>query len=173
MTVLVGRERRSGALIAHTVRKKGTGGGWIIHQLQGDVNRLAWSKKTRTGCDSEPALLLVKKVAILRTGETLIESALVGDSRANGRAETAVLPLEKQMRVITWLLTHAADLITMMCQIKSDGRTAYQRVKGRHHTDDRVRRVSQGPRKGHETEMAVRNMVGKALRVRRTCDFHF
>ena len=46
VTLLVGRERRSCALIAHVVPKKGTGGGLIIHQLELVVRRLGCSKKS-------------------------------------------------------------------------------------------------------------------------------
>ena len=77
VTVLVGRERWNV-----------TSGGW------------GRSKKIMIRCGSEPAILdLANKLADLRTGQTLIEIALVGDSWANGRAEKAVQTLEKQERV--------------------------------------------------------------------------
>ena len=80
-------------------------------------------------------------------GETLMDDALVGDSRMVVQRERAVQTLEKQVRAMklstesslgrmksvkhpaySWLVMHAPDVITR-CQIKSDRRTAYEKIK--------------------------------------------
>ena len=92
---------------------------------------------------------LLAKVARVRPGETVIEHTPAGDSRANGRAERAVQAIEKQVRVLkiatenvfgqkirvgspafAWLILHAADILTKY-QVMTDGRTSYERIKGR------------------------------------------
>ena len=68
---------------------------------------------------------------------------VVQRSSANARETIGVMKLstENSLRqrisvkhsAFSWLVMHAADVITV-CQIKSDGRTAYERIKGLLHT---------------------------------------
>ena len=112
-----------------------------MNHLERDDRKLVRSKKIMIRYDNEQAIRApVNKVADLRTSKTLIENALVDDSRATGRAERAEQTLEKQVRVVkvstknfSWLVMHVADVSTK-CQIKSDGRTAYERIKGHRYT---------------------------------------
>ena len=88
--------------------KKGTGGSWVIHQLERDVRRLECSKNIMIPCHNDPAILYpVNKVVHLRKGETLIENALVVDSQPDGRAERTVQTLEKQARVMKLSTEHS------------------------------------------------------------------
>ena len=73
----------------------------------------------------------------------------MGDSRANGSAERAVQAIGEQVRVLrrglerrlglkvsgkhpvmAWLVEHAADVLSKY-QVGDDGRTAYERLKGK------------------------------------------
>ena len=150
VVVLVSRDRGSSGVCAHVCPVKGVGGGWMIQQYERDLRKFGHHGKIVLRTDGEPAIKdLVTKVAKARSGETVLEQSPVGDSRANGRAERAMQVIEKQTRVIKiaterrlgcrisvlhpsfpWLVMHAADVVTKL-QIHRDGRTAYERIKGR------------------------------------------
>ena len=100
--------------------------------------------------DSELAIkYFLSKVASFRAADTLLESTPVGDSRSNGLAERAIQSVEKQIRILKlalelnlgsgvgvehpcfpWLVEHAADIFTKFL-VGSDGKTAWERLKGR------------------------------------------
>ena len=85
---------------AHVVPKKGSGGGFIVKQLDRDLKKFGHRRKVLLRTDGEPAIReLVDKVGSLRAAETVIEHTPREDSRANGRAERAVQSVEKQCRV--------------------------------------------------------------------------
>ena len=72
-------------------------------------------------CDGESALKSIQEEVKRRRIEPIIrESSPVGDSRANGVAERAVQAL----------VEHAADLLSKY-QVGDDGRTSYERLKGK------------------------------------------
>ena len=91
------------------------------------------------------------KTAVIqgREGETVVESAVKGDSQSNGRAEKAVKDVSGMIR--TWkdhveshynieidyghillprLFRHAGDVITR-CRMDASGRTPYEKLKGK------------------------------------------
>ena len=101
--------------------------------------------------DQEPALVdLVKQICALRpSSRSCLTHSGVGDSKGNGLAERAVQSLEEMIRVhkltfesrlktslkcvhppIAWLVEHCADVLNRY-NIGADGRTPYQRLKGR------------------------------------------
>ena len=149
--VLVGRDRESKTLIAHTVPAKGAEVEWAAAQVVKDLRKLGHHSNLILKSDQEPAIVsFLQDVANRRTNcVTLLEHSPVGDSQANGLAERAVRALEEMVRVvkldlekrigselnvdesvIDWVVEHAADIVTK-CQKGSDGRTAYQRLKGK------------------------------------------
>jgi hypothetical protein len=101
--------------------------------------------------DGEPALVdLLNKIAEKRLGIIVVEHS-VRDSKANGIIERGVRSLEELVRlyiidlerrigreivvssnVFTWLVEHAADMYNKKL-IASDGKTAYERLKGKKH----------------------------------------
>ncbi len=101
--------------------------------------------------DQEPALVdLVNQICSLRPeSRSCLSHSGVGDSKGNGLAERAVQSVEEMIRVhklavetrikaklpcvhpmMAWLVEHAADVLNRYC-IGKDGRTPYQRLKGR------------------------------------------
>ena len=152
-TVITGKERKTGAYIAHVVPKKGVGGGWIVKQLIRDLHRFGHRKKLLLRSDQEPAITdLMSQVADAREGETLIEQSPVDDSRANGLAERSVQSIQKQVRILKlaterylgtkfsvthpcfpWLVMHAADVLTKG-RVRKDGHTAYENIKQKKYT---------------------------------------
>ena len=154
VTVLVSKDRKSGATCAHVVPRKGVGGGYAVKQFLRDIKKYGHRHKVLLRTDGEPAIRdLMEKVSQLRASETnvaetIIESTPKGDSKANGRAERAVQSIEKQVRVLKlaveehlgtfsvthkafpWLVEHAADALTKF-RVNPDGATAYEQIKGR------------------------------------------
>ena len=100
--------------------------------------------------DQESALIdLVRAVKKARSDGTVVENSRARDSRSNGRAERGVqsvegmtrtmkLALEKRLGVsvpcnhpvMTWMVEHAAETLSRF-QVSFDGRTAYERIKGK------------------------------------------
>ena len=94
-----------------------------------DIKKLGYSEVILK-CDGEPAVKSVQEeVKRRRTEATMLENSAVGDSRANGRAEIAVLAIGEQVRVLqrglerrlglkvswkhpvmAWLVEHSADV---------------------------------------------------------------
>ena len=99
----------------------------------------------------KPAVVdLMKGLAKRRTfGATVLEQSKAYDSKSNGRAENAVRRVEEQVRtmklaleasigeeldvhhpVFAWLVEHAADIL-VKCAVGRDGRTPFERIKGK------------------------------------------
>jgi len=151
VSVLVGKERRSGALIAHVVPEKGAGLEWTIKQVCRDFLKLGLAGKVIVKADQEPALVsLIEGVVKMRgDAETVPEWSPIGESQANGKAERGVQTIEGLVRshkleleekigaevkvespVFAWLVEHAADLHNKF-HVYADGKTSYEKVKGR------------------------------------------
>ncbi len=149
--VLAGRDRRSGIFIGHAVPFKGSGVDWIAQQLARDIMKCGYHGRVTIRGDQEPALQdLLGEVARLRGDlPTVIEGSPVGDSKANGYAERAVKSIEEMVRthklalekrvgepipithkVMPWLIEHCADILNKF-QVGKDGRTPYERLKGK------------------------------------------
>ena len=149
VTVLVGKDRFSSGIAADVAPKKGAGAGYAVKQLDRNLKKFGNHGKVVLRSDGEVAIKdLLQKVSEMRASQTLIESTPKGDSRANGRAERAAQQVEKQTRVLklaggeelgtfsvrhpcfTWLVHHAADVYNKY-HVGPDGRTVYERLKGR------------------------------------------
>ena len=100
--------------------------------------------------DQEPVIEAVNQQVIAnRTAQTLIEHSPVGSSQSNGSIENAVADIEAQIRVgrlaleqnygvkipvnhpvVQWLVTYAG--FALRCySVGRDGKTAYQRIRGK------------------------------------------
>ena len=149
LAVQVARDRRTQMIFANVVPRKG-----MIHEhgaksMVEDLEKLGYHEIILK-CDGEPALKNVQaEVQRRRTAQTILENSVPGDSKSNGAAERAVKAVGEQVRVLraglqgrlnmvirtshpmlTWLVQHAADCLSKYQQ-GEDGKTAYERLKGK------------------------------------------
>ena len=149
LAVQVARDRRTQMIFANVVPRKG-----MIHEhgaksMVDDLAKLGYHEIILK-CDGEPALKNVQaEVQRRRSAQTILENSVPGDSKTNGAAERAVKAVGEQVRVLraglqarldmvvrtshpmlTWLVQHAADCLSKY-QIGEDGKTAYERLKGK------------------------------------------
>ena len=97
VTVLVTKDRPSGGVCADVAPKKGTGGGYVVKQLNRNLKKFGHHRKVLIRSDGESAIKdLLQKVSEMRSSQTILEHTPAGDSRANGRAERAVQAVEKR-----------------------------------------------------------------------------
>ena len=155
--MLVGRSRNRKFLVAHVVPMKGASHEWVVKQTVKDLRRMGFHSKVLLKTDQEPALVdLMKEVAEERNADTVLEESPVGDSKGNGFIERGVQQVEEILRVhklrlearigerisvthpvFAWLVEHVADVINK-CLVSSDGKTAFERVKGKKHHGEMV-----------------------------------
>ena len=153
--VMVGREKRSKMMLAHVVPFKGSGVDWLVGQLLRDLRKMGVHGKVILKSDQENTILDVLSDVCKQRGKesdsavTLVESSPKGESQSNGIAERAVQDLEEGVRThkldletkfkmavgigypcIAWLVENVADIINKF-KIGHDGRTAYERLKGK------------------------------------------
>ena len=123
---------------------------WVPKVIVQEIE--AWGyghRKIILASDGEPSILVVKdKVTELRRGETVPEESPVGEHQAN-LAENAVKRVREQTRTILgsieekcgaridrkspamqWLVRWAATLVSRY-QMGEDGKTPYERIRGR------------------------------------------
>ena len=157
IAVQIAKDRRTRMLFAHVVPRKGFAHEHGAAEMIKDIEKLGYTDVILK-CDGEPALKSIQEVVRNRreNGKTILENSPVGDSRANGAAERAVQSVSEQVRVIrrgleqrlglklsckhpvmTWLVEHSADLISKY-QVGEDGKTAYERWKGKRFTMEEV-----------------------------------
>ena len=148
--LLVGEESVMEAVFTHSVEQKGTAGGnYPVKCLVDDLDWLG-HKRVAMKSDQEPSILDVKSAVKAQwRGEIVPEESPVGDSQSNGRVERAVRSAQEQVRVLKsaldarygkkvpgdhavlpWLMDYSGILLTRF-RVGSDGKTAYQRVKGK------------------------------------------
>ena len=152
LVVLVGRERTTGAYFATVVPRKGSSGRFAVDKALDylhDVGDRASRVIVKT--DQEPAIKTWAKdfCEAREDGRTVLEESPVRSSGSNGRAERAVQSVEAQMRVLllsleqnlgfkvdarepilTYLPEYAAHLLNRL-EVGKDGKTAYERYKGK------------------------------------------
>ena len=149
IAIQVARDRRTRMVFAHVVPKKGFTHEHGAAEMVKDIKKLGYSEMILK-CDGEPALKSVQEeVKRRRSEQTILENSPVGDSRSNGVAERAVQAIGEHVRVLrrgleqrlgvklsskhpvtAWLVEHAADLLSRF-HIGDDGRTGYERLKGK------------------------------------------
>ena len=153
MTILVMIETLCGSVWPYAIENKGAASSdWLAAKMVEDLNTVGLSKdRIITKADQEPAIVqLQHDVAKCREGNgTAIENSRVGDSDSNGRVERAIREVKGMVRtlrshieektgttihldspIVPWLVRHAGYLITR-CKVRSDGKTAMQKMNGR------------------------------------------
>ncbi len=145
------RDRRTGMYGAHAVPFKGAGTDWIAQQVARDIVKCGYHGRVVLRADGEPALQdLLNAVARVRGDlPTVLETSPPGESQSNGYIERAVRSLEDMIRthkldlearmgekvevtgnIMAWLIEHSADILNKF-QVGRDGRTPYERLKGK------------------------------------------
>ena len=156
-TILSIKDDYSKACMGYDCEKKGRSGNlakWIVKEIE----RFCHGKeKIYLKSDGENSIGdLVSEIIEVRQGITLREGSKKYDSQSNGTAEKQVQNHEKQCRVlklafedrvkcripvehdlITWLVSHAADLLNKY-SVGIDGKTSWERIKGRCYSGDIV-----------------------------------
>lgn len=149
LVVQVTRDEASSYLFAHAVPRKGLTRIRGAVELVKDIDRLGY-KTIVLKTDNEPAMkTLQEEVKSRMTERTILENSPAGESQSNGVAERAVQAVSEHARVlrsalqnrlgvalgckhpvIAWLVEHAASCISRY-HVGFDGKTAYERVKGK------------------------------------------
>jgi hypothetical protein len=152
VTILAARERKTRMTMATVVPRKGTMGSFAAQRLTSFMMELGLgASDVIIKGDQEPAIkALIEDVTRLRAGaRTIPEHSPVGSSGSNGVIERAIWSIEAQIRVmksalenhvktkiddehpiITWLAEYAAWLLNRF-EVGRDGKTAYERMKGK------------------------------------------
>ena len=149
LTLLVGKDRRTGSLMCSAVPRKGAcayarafATGWLLS--------LGYKRLVMKSDNEHGLLSLLRDVAADAVGvECIPKTSPEGDSSANGLAEGAVREVKAQVRVLrsqleqrlgerlpedepvlAWIPRHAANVLSRF-RLQEDGRTAEQRRTGR------------------------------------------
>jgi len=149
MPILVLKDRETKSIQADVVPRKGEDE-YAIRRLSQMIRSLG-SKKVILKSDQEPAIKSLKErvKANVQDVDIIIEESPVGESKSNGEVERAIRSVKEQFstfrdqvenrymtslqsdsQVIPWIVRHAAATIDRF-QIGTDGKTGYQRRKGR------------------------------------------
>ena len=149
--VLVAKDRETKMFAAHVVPEKGINVEWIAQQIVRDLKKCGIHGDVTLRSDQEPAItsVLDEVCKVRKDARTVPEVSPTGDSRANGIAERAAQSVEEMIRVhklalesrlgvqlkvnhpiFAWLVEHCADILNK-CVVRADGRTAWERVRGR------------------------------------------
>ena len=155
LTCLVCRDQESRVTFADVCPRKGTHEHSIDQALL-NLKRLGHSKMV-IKTDQEPALVsLADNIKARREQDTILEHSPVAESAANGIAEKAVQQVEERVRVLklglqrrissfvptmhpimTWLIQHAGDMLSKL-EVGADGRTPYERLRGKRYRGEVV-----------------------------------
>jgi hypothetical protein len=148
MPVLVAKDSRSKYVFSSVVPKKG-GHPWVVSLVVWWFDYLGY-KRVILKSDGENAIRdVLKQVNECWHGDAALEGPPTGDSKANGAAERAVrsvtgqtrtlkLALERRLRqeipgnaaILTWIVRHAGVVVSRH-EMKVDGKTAYERLRGK------------------------------------------
>ena len=100
---LVLKNRRSRILAAHVVPNQGASAKWIVKQVVRDLEKMGHisSVQINLRSDQEPAIIdLLRHVAMMRPGVTLIENPRSRDSQSNGFIERGIQSIEGAVRLL-------------------------------------------------------------------------
>ena len=97
--VLVGKDRATGAMVAHRVKTKGKGNGYIVKRLVRDLEELGYGgSKVLIKCDQDQSILEVQQEVVRRRSDITIPiHSSVGDSKGNGDVESAIKRVRGQL----------------------------------------------------------------------------
>ena len=152
MKLLVGRDARSRVCCAIPVPQKGLNPAeWSVREGLTFLKFLGYTSVVLKS-DQEAALRVVMDKMRTHRGDqtqTMSELSPVGDSKSNGLVERTIQTIEGQIRTLrcafearvnrkltpggalfSWLVIHAANLINLY-EVGKDGKTPYQRLRGR------------------------------------------
>ena len=152
LTTLLMVETACHSMWAYAVESKGGGETWVAEQIVEDLETVGISQERLiVKADQENSITDLQREIAKARGPlgTAIEQSKVGDSNTNGKIERAIQDFKGLVRtlrsaleeklgkkiqlqdpVVPWMIRHAAHLITY-CRVRSNGRTAYQLMKGR------------------------------------------
>ena len=150
LTLLIAKDRQSGAVLAYDCEAKGPGDAWVVKQLVSDL--ADWGRTDIClMSDGEPAITALQRAVANARPErqTLLRNSPPYNPQSNGGAEKAaqdvvgimrrlVLALEARLRqrldlrlpIVRWLVRHAAFVLTRY-QVGHDGLTPWRRLTGR------------------------------------------
>ena len=130
---------------------KGVATDWVAKQFAQGARKIGCRGRLVIRTEGEASILSLAEEIARERGDlpTILERPPPYDSRANGYVERAVRSVEEQTRVLkvafqdvtgrelavdtpslAWLVEHAADTLNKAL-VSADGRTAYERVRGR------------------------------------------
>ena len=155
MTVLAGRERVTGMMMASAVPAKGTSGQFAVLKVLEFLKQCgAEEAPVILKSDQEPAIEALVKDVVAARGQalTMVEKSPIGSSGSNGVVERAVQGVEGQIRTLRsacedrlqvkfrpddrmmiFLVEYAAHLLNRL-EVGKDGKTAYERSRGKRAT---------------------------------------
>ena len=149
--VLVGKDRNTGAVVAHVVEAKGRGNGYIVKRIIQDLESLGYGgTRIILKCDQGSAIVEVQKeVMKRRPAITIPANSAVGDSKGNGDAESTVKRIRGQLRtmvdaleaklkhkikydhvIMQWMVEWAAGLVTRY-SARTSGKSPYEEIRGK------------------------------------------
>ena len=151
VTVLIMQDRASRYITANVVQEKGINE-YAVKRLGADISMLGY-KEIVLKSDQEPSIVALKdRVKADREERIVMEESPVGESASNGAVERAIQTVEGQVRtmkaalefrlkkkvepdhpLIPWLIRHAASTHSRYHK-GMDGKTAYERLKGKSFT---------------------------------------
>ena len=150
LTLLIVKDKQSGAALAYDCETKGPGDAWVVKQLTSDL--ADWGRTNLClMSDGEPAITALQRAVASARPEmqTLLRNSPPYNPQSNGGAEKAVqdvvgimrrlvlalearlrLRLDLQLPIVRWLVRHAAFVFTRY-QVGHDGLTPWRRLTGR------------------------------------------
>ena len=148
-TMIVLKDRESGAMFTHICLCKGPNDVWIVDQLVSDINGMGHTEVV-VKTDGEPALVkLMEAVQEKRKHPSIPMHPPAYDPQSNGAIEKGVgdsmgqiraikIGLERRIKarigaewpIMQWIVEYAGVTLTWF-QVGHDGRTAHRRLKGK------------------------------------------
>ena len=148
MPMVITKDRSTKAVYADVVQEKGVNQ-YAVRRVSKNL-QLIGHDKIILKTDNERSILALKEAVIREKPVTIIpEESPVKESQSNGEVENAVKQVQAKVRTlrlaiesrynislkrddcsIPWMIKHAADMIRRML-VGKDGRTAYERIKGK------------------------------------------
>ena len=154
-TCIAMRERYSKTQFSHVVPHKGAGVPEVMRMLVDDIRSLGLGdQRVILKVDQERALGALAKAMTQHLPQAIVEDAKLHDSASHGTAERGVQMVEEQIRthllalnaqlggqlsihhpVVSWLVEYASFTLNRAL-ISNDGRTAFERVRGKRYKGD-------------------------------------
>ncbi|CAE8636765.1 unnamed protein product, partial [Polarella glacialis] len=156
LTEVVVRDKITGATFGSALAKKGSADEDAVEQTAEFIRRLGHPKLTIKSDQEPPVTDFSRAVGLRLSCQVIPELSPVGESQSNVVAQAAVQIVEDVLRTLKlgverrvsakipcarptmeWLVSHAADVTTKYLR-SQDGRTAYERLKGKPCREDVV-----------------------------------